>query len=81
MNLSLDIEITIDVRFHGGNQQIKSMGYVHMMNAYLNVHNYFKRTSTTNCEIKTSTGSLQISPNITQMIWLNNSVNTTLKQS
>ena len=51
------------------------------MNAYLNVRNYFKRTSTTTCEIKTYTGSLQISPHITSMIWLNNSVITTLNQS
>ena len=50
------------------------------MNAYLNARNYFKRTSSTNCEIKTYTGSLQISLNITSMIWLNNSVITTLNQ-
>ena len=28
MNLSLDIDITIDIRFHEGNQQLKNMGYI-----------------------------------------------------
>ena len=54
---------------------------LHMMNAYWNVRDYFKRTSTTTCEIKTYTDSLQISPNITSMIWWNNSVIRTLNQS
>ena len=31
MNLSLDIDIIIDIRFHGGNQQLKSMGYIWWM--------------------------------------------------